>query len=125
VNNSIFPQTQSLNSRVLLDRVILSNLVDVPSEATKFLLAPKEYARKHELQISEQALNNLESVAYHYIPDECAVLLSRNPFKQGIREQYRPDISPVVTMSAAAAAALGAAAAALVGGLAFAATAKK
>jgi len=119
MNNYISPQTQQQNNRVLPDSSILSKIADIPSEATKFLSEPKEYAKKHDLQLSDQALKEIELIAYYDIPAECRVLQSRNPFmkmpvsacKPIIRDKYQPDICPVVTFSAGAAAAAAVAAA--------------
>jgi len=132
MSNSISSQTQQQKDRVLPDSSILSKIADIPSEATKFLSEPKEYAKKHDLQLSDQALKEIDLIAYYDIPDECIVLQSRNPFlkmpvfvcKSVIRDKYQPDICPVITMSAAAAAAVGAGTAALAAGAAAAAASK-
>jgi len=108
MNNSISLRTQQQNNRLLSDNFILSKIANIPSEATKFLSEPKEYAKKYDLQLSEQVLKEIELIAYCDIPNECLVLQSRNPFmktpvpvsKQGIH-----DICPVVTFTSAAAGA--------------------
>jgi len=128
MKNSNFSQTQQQNNK-LPDGSILSKIANVPSEATKFLSEPREYAKKHDLQLSQQVLKEVDFMACYDIPDECMILQLRNPFtKRPLstcrpNDKYQPDICPIVTVSAATVAsfAAGAAAAGLVGGLFYAA----
>jgi hypothetical protein len=119
-------QAQRQNDRDISDSFILSKIADIPSEATRFLSDPKEYAKEHGLQLSNQTLAEIKLMVSSDIPSECHILQSRNPFLRipisagelAVHSKYQPNKHPVVTM----AAALGAGAAALVGGLVAAVT---
>jgi hypothetical protein len=123
-------QAQRQNDRDISDSFILSKIADIPSEATRFLSDPKEYAKEHGLQLSNQTLAEIKLMVSSDIPSECHILQSRNPFLRipisagelAVHSKYQPNKHPVVTMSAGMAAALGAGAAALVGGLVAAVT---
>ena len=103
MSHHISSQVQQQNDR-LLDRYILSKIAGTPSEAAKFLLEPKEYAKKHDLQLSDQVLKEIGCVGYDNIPSECISLQSRNPFMKmpvptcelTVRGRYQPDICPVL-----------------------------
>jgi hypothetical protein len=120
MSNSTLLQTQQQSNRALLESSTLSKIADIPSEATRFLSDPKEYVRTHDLQLSDQLLKDIETSVYYSIPDECIALQSRNPFlktseytsNQEIRDEYQPNMYPVVTLSAASAGAAAVAAAA-------------